>query len=758
MNGSSPIAQLTPFFVPKILQMGFEGATVCGLSWDFQGLSPILQVTEVGQSPAEAVPENKEQVSLLITPLRQGRLSFRVSSVGGISIFKAATSREDKEGLYDWKFFNALVSPDEESGERIMEVLHDKRTMDKLLQVVKYLNKDLHGILRYVLSQVWRAKEIFDQEGVSDPGHVIPMYKMARLVSLFLSGGVKQVDAILPIIKGVIAGEGLDVVQVKELMRKHLDAYDEWAPEIDRGVRWAALLTGPVAAAQPYVEAEVVPLAEIPHHAAKFQEIPSADQLYERLLEKPQLPLDPGFSNLVGRVAPYLSFQQIEYFLQARGPTYWQPSDLRRLRYVYSIKRKALQIAESYGGLSFLPQSFMVSVFLGEATRTSLRASHLRKKPKRTSSTSSAVSRQFVRKAPALSRLRRRRVSNLESPLEFVAEVPENDDLIQSPAERIAALSNFVDAHHRERDIPSDLVLGFGFTAGLVEEQYELADCLLGPQDVAILLQAGLTSVMKASTVVQLNQRMLLDLICSQPHSFAVAVLAEIGAPGSQGSPRSLTSALMALLELDQTAFKPSHQIDLHTLLESWVPGLKIPRREDYMAGGRWARQSYYEAIFAVSKSILEDAETYVALKGHVQRVRKHVESDPSPRPREDASADIGLDFSSAISEVTGGGVTKLKHAIDQAISQIKEADNVGDMLMEEFHEDETLARRSDAYKEAVKLYRQSFSSCARVLALDKHAFQSEWFRAFYRRNNDALMIKSIYDNLIEDVDNVRHW
>ena len=84
------------------------------------------------------------------------------------------------------------------------------------------------------------------------------------------------------------------------------------------------------------------------------------------------------------------------------------------------------------------------------------------------------------------------------------------------------------------------------------EEEYKLGDSLLGPSDVAILLQAGLTSPLKGSTVVQLNQRMLLDLIASQPRSFAVAVLAEIGTPGGHGSARVLAGALMALLETNQ--------------------------------------------------------------------------------------------------------------------------------------------------------------------------------------------------------------
>lgn len=87
---------------------------------------------------------------------------------------------------------------------------------------------------------VWRAKEIFDAEGVSDPGKAIPGHKMARVLSLFLCGDVDKVDSILPIIRRVTNGDGLDVVTVKELLRHHLEAYDDWAPEIDRMVRWAA--------------------------------------------------------------------------------------------------------------------------------------------------------------------------------------------------------------------------------------------------------------------------------------------------------------------------------------------------------------------------------------------------------------------------------------------------------------------------------------------------------------------------------------
>jgi hypothetical protein len=161
-------------------------------------------------------------------------------------------------------------------------------------------------------------------------------------------------------------------------------------------------------------------------------------------------------------------------------------------------------------------------------------------------------------------RLRRSRVQDFK--LESVQE-DGTGNIPLSAAGRVASLSNVAKA----RDRQSAPLKSYSPQNLTVSDQYELGDCLLGPADVAILLQAGLTSVMKGSSVVQLNQRMLLDLVASQPKSFAVAVLAEIGTPGGQGSPRQLTSALLALLELDQNSFRPIHRLDMHALLESWV-------------------------------------------------------------------------------------------------------------------------------------------------------------------------------------------
>lgn len=204
----------------------------------------------------------------------------------------------------------------------------------------------------------------------------------------------------------------------------------------------------------------------------------------------------------------------------------------------------------------------------------------------------------------------------------------------------------------------------------------------------------------------------------------------------------------MALLDLDQNSFKPIHRLDMHALLEEWLPGLKVPKREDYLAGGRWARQSYYEAVYAVASSILEDAECYMALKSHVQRERRHEEFDPLPKPREE------LDEENSDPERDA----KLRSMIQTAKNKIVQADAEGKKASKRLKEDENRAKRESEYATAIKLYRESFDACADVLSMDKLAFHASWFAEYYKRNYDALMIKSMFDNVIEDIDNVRYW
>ena len=607
------------------------------------------------------------------------------------------------------------------------------------------------------MKQLWRAKGIFDEEGVSDPGKAIPSFKMARLMSLFLCGNDSQVEQIMPMVRRAVAGEGIDVMAVKEMLRKNISLYDEYAPEIDRAIRWVEVMLGCQEAPRPFVEHNVVPLSLHPKYKNRFEGIPCAKELYATLSDKPQLPLDVAFSALISRIAPYLSFRQIEYILQARKPSHWRTSDIRRLRYVYSIKKKVLDISESYGGLSFMPQSFFVSVFLGEATRASLRA--------RNETNYINVSKQsstcgMKRVSSTLQTLRQRRSQGLNTYGQMSSENLSSINIL-SPAGRLASevrkpkssTSRTIRAgasRSRDTEFSSDF-----------QETFMVGDSLLGPADVAILLQAGLTSSMKGSTVVQLNQRMLLDLMASQPRIFAVAVLAEIG---NEGNTRGLTSALMALLDFDQSSFSEFHRLDIHLLLESWLPGLTIPRRGDYLAGGRWASQSYYSAIFGVAESIIDEAEVYLAFKGHVQRVRHNKESDTVPtakelkKPMSDTQLsfdddDIDQNLDSILSTLN----PKLSSAIINARTKIEEADSAGQRVLISLQQKENTSQ-STICSESIQKYREAFCACVQILQLDRLAFHSEWFKQFYRRNYDALMIKSVYDNVMHNADDVREW
>lgn len=90
--------------------------------------------------------------------------------------------------------------------------------------------------------------------------------------------------------------------------------------------------------------------------------------------------------------------------------------------------------------------------------------------------------------------------------------------------------------------------------------------------------------------------------------------------------------------------------------------------------------------------------------------------------------------------------------------TQIAVADEVGNEMLEPLLKHESFSRLDPSYKSAVEAYREAFQACAAVLEYDKLAFQTKWFKDFYRRNFDALMIKSMYDNVIDDVDHVRDW
>jgi len=220
------------------------------------------------------------------------------------------------------------------------------------------------------------------------------------------------------------------------------------------------------------------------------------------------------------------------------------------------------------------------------------------------------------------------------------------------------------------------------------------------------------------------------DVIFLDAYSFAMAVLASIG----QGSARILAGALMALLELDQSAFNEGNVIDMVALISAWT-GIVIPARRDYMAGGRLARQSYYEALYTVSGSILTEANEYLSLRNHLQRV-----ADVRPA---NAPPERSVLFDMSICE------GELRVVADRAERLIREADG----LCSDWNE-----RRGVKREECIAAYEEANKACRELLKVDNLAFQIPFFKSYYRRNYDALVILTVVNNVLEDVDEVRAW
>lgn len=250
-----------------------------------------------------------------------------------------------------------------------------------------------------------------------------------------------------------------------------------------------------------------------------------------------------------------------------------------------------------------------------------------------------------------------------------------------------------------------------------------LGDGLLNPEDVATLMQAG-QAALRYDRAVQINQRMLLDYLARQPRVFALGALAEMGL----NNPRVLTSALLALLNQDQGQMK--QPLDLPALL-SRLLGTQIPRREDYLAGGRWARESYYQALMSTAEYILEEAEGYFAFKQWIGEHRA-------------APARLIL---------LSGGLAERAEAL------IRRADEVASGC--QFHAQRSgapLAQPRGPLAAARAAYEEAFAACRALLEAQPTAFHAPWLKAFWARNFEALQIRSVLSDIEAGIDETPAW
>ena len=101
---------------------------------------------------------------------------------------------------------------------------------------------------------------------------------------------------------------------------------------------------------------------------------------------------------------------------------------------------------------------------------------------------------------------------------------------------------------------------------------------------------------------------------------------------------------------------------------------------------------------------------------------------------------------------------SKLTEAIRLAKEKIATADRNGHAILKALAKDRRGSVTSARNQTVVSDYREAFAACAKVRDIDKLAFHADWFSSFYKRNYDALMVKSLFDNIVDDADNVRFW
>ncbi|CAD7931790.1 unnamed protein product [Amoebophrya sp. A25] len=135
---------------------------------------------------------------------------------------------------------------------------------------------------------------------------------------------------------------------------------------------------------------------------------------------------------------------------------------------------------------------------------------------------------------------------------------------------------------------------------------------LLGPEDMAGLLRAIL-SAPSFGHFAQRALRTLMELLQRQPLIFVRGVFYELSLNGSQ---RVLAGLLMRLLEAPQDCFRV--EVDYHGMLASMLDIHSIPKRGDYMAGGKYQRRSYYEAIYRIAANLIDESDDYLAFKQHL--------------------------------------------------------------------------------------------------------------------------------------------
>jgi len=576
------------------------------LSWDLKGERLLL--------------EHQGEVTSLLTPdLRAGQLTLTLDRTGRLRF------EGDRGGLYGVRYFNALLNPASDMDE-LLDLLKSDDAINRVVAAIGAFAPQAAEVLTDLRALVLGARYIFNQEGISEPRHMVPRDAIARTLSLLLSGDDSEQARLTPIVKRVTDGDGLDLRATRALLHDHLD---EWDIDYEIGValNWMDLVLSPSEPVDPPPAEIEPPLATDPRFDEAREGLPSAAEIYAAL--------DAGgageqWGQRLAELCPRLTLDQLGYILQRVDET-WDPAVVSRMSYVHEVKARVADIAEGYGGPEYGVQPFVIGSFLGEA----------------------------VGPLPGIQRLEGRGTDAWPPP------------------------------------------------------------CALGPEEIAVLLQAG-QSTGREDKRSQINNRMINGLLRAQPPELTAEVFGELG----HLNPRALSGILYSFLDQDQ--HEMAEKVDPVELLSEKL-GMPVPRQRDYMAGGRRARESYWDALQRVADQIIHNARPFLAAKQHLQ-VARH---DPPPA--------LAL----------SGSPERMER---RARESIHKADDWGRRCT--FDND----KRGGPRAKARAAYGRAFRACARLLEKEPRAFSLPWFKEFWLRNEEALTVLSVVRNHQRYTDDDRRW
>jgi hypothetical protein len=333
----------------RVAASGFERAAL-DLSWDMHDAPCLLEVGD-------------RSVSLLARDLRSGEIAAHVDTEGRLSL------SGEREGLYGIRYFNALLNPAADPAHWL-QILSSEEAIGHVYSALELLSPELASTMVLVRDVVLGVRSIARRAGVAELRNFIPRPAMARFMSLVLAGNESYAERIATQIRNVTEARGLDVVEVKNILREHFDVFDV-DYEIAGFVRWLDGLLRPIGPRPAEPPGPLQPLAA--QYANELKDLPSAADVV-RIVDSG--PISSAFGATLCRLAVLLREEQLAYVISRRSDE-MHAQHLQWLRYVHAVKLRVARIAQAYGGLEYALQGLVIASFLGEVLSTVIDPAHL---------------------------------------------------------------------------------------------------------------------------------------------------------------------------------------------------------------------------------------------------------------------------------------------------------------------------------------------------------------------------------------------